>query len=113
MAGERWRTLPLFDSEVDSLERTPSARRRSEQSPLDLVLHAYWSGGVEAHALGSLAARTPYPDQQRALWDLQRLEVQRKELATQTLEAIWGIKLPVSPYMLEPVPGPEMSGRAA
>jgi hypothetical protein len=96
MTAQRWQTVPLFGAAVDFRE-TPTPRRRNGRSPRDLVLHIYWSGGVEAHALGSLAARTPYPDQQRALWDLQTLEVERKELAAQTLEAIWGVKLPRSP----------------
>lgn len=68
---------------------------------MHLVLHIYWSAGVEAHALSSLAARTPYPDQRRALWELQKLEEQReeqrKELAARALQTIWRVKLPASP----------------
>src|SRR5436853_538831 len=90
-----WRTLPLFEVAPSALG-PPSRSRRKEQRPLDLVLHIYWSASIEAHALGSLAARTPYPDQARALSELRRLEEQRKEVAAQILETIWRVKLPAA-----------------
>jgi hypothetical protein len=61
-----------------------------------MALHIYWSSGVDAHALGALAARTELPDQRRALADLQRMEERQKALAAHLLETIWRIKVPGS-----------------
>ena len=111
MAEEKWRTLPLFETATGSPQGIRSVSRRKEQSPLNLVLHIYWSAGLEAHALGAMAARAPYPDQQRALWELQKLEEERKELAARSLEAIWQVRLPAFPTSAEsPV---DLNGRAA
>jgi hypothetical protein len=93
VAEARWRTLPLFGTPVPpgapDAERSPRS-----QTPLDLVLHIYWAASVEAHALGSLAARTPYPDQRRALRALQQHEEERKTLAARLLATIWHFTLP-------------------
>jgi hypothetical protein len=85
MADEKWHTLPLFETPTIPPQAARSVNRRKEQSPLNLVLHIYWSAGLEAHALGAMAARAPYPDQQRALWELQKVEDERKGRAARVL----------------------------
>ncbi len=96
-AEGRWHTLPLF-GEPDSTPAAPARlQTRRDPAPLELVLHVYWSAALQAHALGSAASQTRYPDQRRALRELQRLE-DRKELAASLLEAIWLVCLPASSW---------------
>ena len=97
MSDARWWTLPLFP---DERELEPDSRAETRQRKRDsrgLVLHVYWSAGIEAHALGALARNTRHPDEKRALQDLQRLEEERKALAAQLLETVWRVSLPGSP----------------
>ncbi|SRR6266511_3077609 len=96
MPEGEWRTLPLFADGRMSEVHPRAERRQLKRDPLDLVLHVYWSAGVEAHALGALARGIQYPDQRRALHKLQRLEEQRKALAARLLETVWRVRLPGS-----------------
>jgi hypothetical protein len=97
MSEPQWRTLPLFEREIRSLGAAPQmGRHKDERTPLDQVLHVYWSASVEAHALGALARNATYPDERRALLELQRIEEERKDLAARFLETVWGVQLPGS-----------------
>jgi hypothetical protein len=79
-----------------------------------MALHIYWSSGVEAHALGALAARTELPDQRRALTELQQMEERQKALAAYLLETIWRIKVPGSPKTVADTAGDDIdSGSVA
>jgi len=98
----KWRTLPLFESEIRSVETAPQMGRRRQPSALEQALHVYWSAGVEAHALGALARSAAYPDEQRALMELHRMEEQRKDLAARLLETVWRVRLPHSPNVAVP-----------
>jgi hypothetical protein len=100
VAEARWRTLPLFGTPAPP-GASDAHRRPRSQTPLDLVLHIYWAASVEAHALGSLAARTPYPDQRRALRALQQHEEDRKTLAARLLATIWHVPLPGPPTRIK------------
>ncbi len=100
MADLKWRTLPLFDSEDRPPERASQARRK-DRSALEQTLHVYWSAGVEAHALGALARSAAYPDERRALLQLQRIEEDRKALAATLLQRIWQLELPGSSDAVE------------
>jgi len=104
MADLKWRTLPLFDKEDRPAEGAPQARRK-QRSALEQTLHVYWSAGVEGHALGALARRAAYADEQRALLQLQRMEEDRKALAATLLQTIWRVELPGSSTAVEPRTG--------
>src|SRR6266513_585940 len=98
MPESKWRTLQLFEREIRSLGTAPQAgRHKEERSPLDQVLHVYWSASVEAHVLEALARTAAYPDERRALLELQRIEEERKDLAARILETVWRVHLPGSP----------------
>jgi hypothetical protein len=107
-------TLPLFDGEVSGRRRYLTSARRLFSTPLEMALHIYWSSGVEAHALGALAARTELPDQRRALTELQQMEERQKALAAYLLETIWRIKVPGSPKAVADTAGDDIdSGSVA
>jgi len=96
LARRIWRTLPLFDSDQGQDDVVKKART-SQPGPRDLLLHIYWSAGLEAHALGAAAASTPYLDQRRALVELQELEMDCQDRAARTLLTQSGISLPGAP----------------
>ena len=88
-------TLPLFDRPFLPTGAATRGQRRGEpSSPLDIVLHIYWSAGLEGHALGSRAAETTNPDEQRALRELQTVEYELKEAAARLLMEVWQLRLP-------------------
>ena len=93
MADTKWRTLPMFDGQ-DRPPEPASLAQRTERSALEQTLHIYWSAGLEAHAVGALARSAPYPDERRALLQLQRMEEDRKALAARLLQTIWRLDLP-------------------
>jgi hypothetical protein len=85
-------TLPLFD-EPSRFDLMPGQQAHRETAPEDLVLEVYSSATLHAHALASAAM---HPASLRERWALQRLvriEEQRKELAAQLLDEIWGVSL--------------------
>lgn len=93
-SDDRPQTLPLFGELSRAGPGSRRAPRPGPSKPSDLAMHIYWSASLEAHALGSMALSTPYPDQRRALVELQAMEEQRKGLARLLLERVWDIELP-------------------
>lgn len=59
----------------------------------DVLLSAYWSASSQMLALEGTLSRATDPEQRRALSRLHALEAQRRELARQSAEALWGIRL--------------------
>jgi hypothetical protein len=109
-SGATVQTLPLFGGKLSELPSGQSASLRRFSTPMELALHIYWSAGVEAHALGALALQTVYPDQRRALLQLQGLEERRKALAARLLEQVWRVTLQRSSEGMAADPG---NGQAA
>lgn len=85
-------TLPLFD-EPSRFDLMAGREKTRESCPGDLVLEVYSSAILHAHALASAAMRGASSRECWALRRLVRKEEERKELAAQLLDEIWGVRL--------------------
>lgn len=59
----------------------------------DILLSAYGSAASQMLALERAVSRVTETEQRRALYRLYALEVQRRELARLSAEALWGFQL--------------------
>jgi hypothetical protein len=85
-------TLPLFE-DPSRFDFMTGEQAHREPAPEDLVLEVYSSATLHAHALAAATMRHTSVRERWALRQLIEIEEERKELAAQLLDKVWGVSL--------------------